>query len=74
ILLDNMTVEQLGAAVRQVAGRAKTEASGGVSLSTARAIAGTGVDYISVGALTHSAPAADIALDIIMDTGETDDR
>jgi len=74
ILLDNMTVEQLGAAVRQVAGRAKTEASGGVSLSTARAIAGTGVDYISVGALTHSAPAADIALDVIMDTGETDDR
>jgi nicotinate-nucleotide pyrophosphorylase (carboxylating) len=63
ILLDNMSVEQLGRAVELVAGRAKTEASGGVNLSTVRSIAETGVDFISVGALTHSAPAVDIALD-----------
>jgi nicotinate-nucleotide pyrophosphorylase (carboxylating) len=63
ILLDNMTTDQLRAAVRLVNGRAKTEASGGVNLSTVRAIAETGVDFISVGVLTHSAPAADIALD-----------
>jgi nicotinate-nucleotide pyrophosphorylase (carboxylating) len=63
ILLDNMGLEQLGAAVRRVKGRAQTEASGGVNLSTVRAIAETGVDFISVGALTHSARAVDIALD-----------
>jgi nicotinate-nucleotide pyrophosphorylase (carboxylating) len=63
ILLDNMTLEQLRAAVALVDGRAKTEASGGVNLSTVRAIAETGVDFISVGALTHSARAVDIALD-----------
>lgn len=63
ILLDNMSLEQLRAAVRLVGGRAKTEASGGVNLSTVCGIAETGVDYISVGALTHSAPAADLALD-----------
>jgi nicotinate-nucleotide pyrophosphorylase (carboxylating) len=63
ILLDNMTVEEMRTAVRSINGRAKTEASGGVNLSTVRAIAETGVDFISVGALTHSAPAADIALD-----------
>jgi nicotinate-nucleotide pyrophosphorylase (carboxylating) len=63
ILLDNMPVEELRSAVRLVAGRAKTEASGGVNLQTARAIAETGVDYISVGAMTHSARAMDIGLD-----------
>jgi nicotinate-nucleotide pyrophosphorylase (carboxylating) len=63
ILLDNMSNEDLRAAVRLIDGRAKTEASGGVSLATVRAIAETGVDFISVGALTHSAPAVDIALD-----------
>jgi nicotinate-nucleotide pyrophosphorylase (carboxylating) len=63
ILLDNMTTDQLRAAVRMVAGRAKTEASGGVNLQTARAIAETGVDFISVGAITHSARAMDIGLD-----------
>ncbi len=63
ILLDNMTTDQLRAAVALVAGRAKTEASGGVNLSTVRAIAETGVDFISVGAITHSARAADIGLD-----------
>lgn len=63
ILLDNMTPAQLRQAVKLVAGRAKTEASGGVNLKTVRAIATTGVDFISVGALTHSAPAVDIGLD-----------
>ena len=63
ILLDNMTVVQLRQAVKRVRGRVKLEASGGVSLKTVRAIARTGVDFISVGALTHSAPAVDIGLD-----------
>lgn len=63
ILLDNMSPALLRSAVQLVRGRAKTEASGGVNLSTVRAIAETGVDFISVGALTHSAPAVDIALD-----------
>jgi nicotinate-nucleotide pyrophosphorylase (carboxylating) len=63
ILLDNMTLIQLRVAVQQTKGRAQTEASGGVNLATVRAIADTGVDFISVGALTHSARAVDIALD-----------
>ena len=63
ILLDNMDVAALCEAVRIVAGRARTEASGGVNLETVRAIAGTGVDFISVGALTHSARAVDLGLD-----------
>jgi nicotinate-nucleotide pyrophosphorylase (carboxylating) len=62
ILLDNMTVAQLGHAVRHVDGRARLEASGGVTLDTLREIASTGVDFISVGALTHSAPALDLSL------------
>ncbi|MGQ0646205.1 MAG: carboxylating nicotinate-nucleotide diphosphorylase [Gemmatimonadaceae bacterium] len=63
ILLDNMSVDELLASVALVAGRAKLEASGGVTLDTVRAIAATGVDYISVGALTHSPPAMNLALD-----------
>jgi len=63
ILLDNMDLKRLRAAVQIVAGRAKTEASGGVNLKTVRAIAETGVDFISVGALTHSARAVDVGLD-----------
>jgi nicotinate-nucleotide pyrophosphorylase (carboxylating) len=63
ILLDNMSPAQLRHAVELVAGRAQTEASGGVNLKTVRAIAQTGVDFISVGALTHSARAVDIGLD-----------
>lgn len=64
ILLDNMPLEAMREAVRRVAGRAKLEASGGVTLDTVRAIAETGVDAISVGALTHSAPALDISLEL----------
>jgi len=63
ILLDNMTPAELRAAVEIVRGRAKTEASGGVNLASVRLIAETGVDFISVGALTHSARAMDIGLD-----------
>lgn len=66
ILLDNMSNEQLREAVRITAGRAKLEASGGVSLETARGIAETGVDYISVGRLTHSTPSVDIGLDVVI--------
>ncbi len=65
VLLDNMTPALLKKAVRFVKGHCKTEASGGVSLKTVRAIARTGVDFISVGALTHSAPALDFSLEII---------
>jgi len=63
ILLDNMPPAQLRAAVKIVRGRAQTEASGGVNLKTVRAIATTGVDFISVGGITHSARAVDIGLD-----------
>jgi nicotinate-nucleotide pyrophosphorylase (carboxylating) len=64
ILLDNMSVAQIASAVGWIAGRAVVEASGGVTLATVRAIAETGVDLISVGALTHSAPAIDLSMKI----------
>ncbi len=63
ILLDNMSPEMLTEAVRQVNGKVKLEASGGVTLNTVRAIAETGVDFIAIGALTHSVRAVDIGLD-----------
>ena len=62
LLLDNMDDDQLRAAVAQVAGRAELEASGGVTLQTLRARAETGVEWVSMGALTHSAPALDLSL------------
>jgi nicotinate-nucleotide pyrophosphorylase (carboxylating) len=62
LLLDNMDDGQLRAAVAQVAGRAQLEASGGVTLRTLRARAQTGVEWVSMGALTHSAPALDLSL------------
>jgi nicotinate-nucleotide pyrophosphorylase (carboxylating) len=65
ILLDNMTPEMMAEAVRFTAGQAKLEASGNVNLETVRRIAETGVDYISVGALTHSAKVFDISFDYI---------
>jgi nicotinate-nucleotide pyrophosphorylase (carboxylating) len=64
LLLDNFSNEELAEAVARVAGRAELEASGNVTLETVRAIAETGVDYISVGALTHSAAALDLSLKI----------
>ncbi|WP_122465834.1 carboxylating nicotinate-nucleotide diphosphorylase [Brevundimonas lutea] len=63
VMLDNFSLADLRRAVDQAAGRAVLEASGGVTLQTVRAIAETGVDVISVGALTHSAPALDVGLD-----------
>ncbi len=63
IMLDNFSIKQLNVAVGMAAGRVVLEASGGVTLDTVRAIAETGVDVISVGALTHSAPVLDIGLD-----------
>lgn len=63
VLLDNMSLIQLRLAVQKAKGRAQTEASGAVSLATVRAMAESGVDFISIGALTHSARAVDIGLD-----------
>jgi nicotinate-nucleotide pyrophosphorylase (carboxylating) len=65
ILLDNFDVPGLEAAVRLADGRALLEASGGLTLASARSVAQTGVDYLAVGALTHSAPALDIGLDLV---------
>ena len=65
VLLDNMGLSELRQAVKLVGTHAKTEASGGVTLKTVRAIAKTGVDFISVGALTHSARAVDVGLDFL---------
>lgn len=64
VLLDNMSVDECREAVVIVAGRCKLEASGGLSLENAKAYAQTGVDYLAVGALTHSAPVLDIGLDL----------
>lgn len=64
VMLDNFTLEQLRAGVALIAGRTRVEASGGVDLGTVAAIAATGVDVISVGALTHSVRALDLGLDI----------
>lgn len=66
ILLDNMTVKQLASAVKRINHRIPVEASGGVTLDTIRAIAETGVDLISVGALTHSASAVDLSMEITL--------
>ena len=68
VLLDNMDPEQMETAVRITDGRALLEASGGITLDTVRDVASTGVDIISVGALTHSAPALNISLDMVIDS------
>jgi nicotinate-nucleotide pyrophosphorylase (carboxylating) len=64
LLLDNMTIDDIREAVRRSRGRAKTEISGGVTLARIRELAATGADYVSVGAITHSAPAVDISFEI----------
>jgi nicotinate-nucleotide pyrophosphorylase (carboxylating) len=64
ILLDNLSTEEIVDAVKRCRGRAKTEISGGVTLQRMRELAATGADYVSVGALTHSAPAADLSFEI----------
>jgi nicotinate-nucleotide pyrophosphorylase (carboxylating) len=68
VLIDNFTTDEMVEAVRRNAGRAKIEASGGLSLSVARAVADTGVDYLAIGALTHSAPVLDIGADLRQET------
>lgn len=69
VLLDNMTPEDLRSAVRRIAGRARVEASGGITLASVREVAQAGVDLISIGRLTHSAPAADLAMDLTLGGG-----
>lgn len=64
IMLDNMPIEEMTRAVELIAGRAEVEASGGINLTNVRAVAETGVDFISVGALTHSYKALDISLEL----------
>lgn len=73
IMLDNFSLDDLRRGVERIAGRVVVEASGGVSLDTVRAIAETGVDVISVGALTHSARALDLGLDIRIDEAPSGD-
>jgi nicotinate-nucleotide pyrophosphorylase (carboxylating) len=70
VLLDNFSVAELTEAVSLLGDRARLEASGGLTLDTAAAVAGTGVDYLAVGALTHSAPVLDIGLDFAEPTAE----
>jgi nicotinate-nucleotide pyrophosphorylase (carboxylating) len=67
ILIDNLPIDEVREAVRRVAGRGKTELSGGVTLDRIPELAKTGADYVSVGALTHSAPAADISFELELD-------
>jgi nicotinate-nucleotide pyrophosphorylase (carboxylating) len=64
VLVDNMTLDQIRAAVERARGVCKVEISGGVTLDRIEALAATGADYVSVGALTHSAPAIDISFEI----------
>ena len=64
IMLDNMTTDEMREAVRRIAGRAKVEISGGVTLDRIPELASTGADYVSVGALTHSAPSADLSFEL----------
>jgi nicotinate-nucleotide pyrophosphorylase (carboxylating) len=70
LLVDNLPLDAVGEAVRRARGRARVEISGGVTLDRIAALAVTGADYVSVGALTHSAPAADISLEIEIEPGQ----
>jgi len=74
VLADNLSVEDVRETVRRARGRAKVEVSGGVTLERVRELAATGADFVSVGALTHSAPAADISLEIEPVQGEESAR
>jgi len=68
ILVDNLSLDEIREAVRRIGGRAKVELSGGVTLDRIPALARTGADYVSVGALTHSAPAADLSFELELDS------
>jgi nicotinate-nucleotide pyrophosphorylase (carboxylating) len=74
IMLDNMNPQMMARAVQSIKGRALVEASGGVNLETVEAIAGSGVDIISIGALTHSAPSCDIGMDWFFEKLDVDTR
>ena len=65
ILLDNMSPSQVREAVAVIKGRALVEVSGGITLESAREMAAAGADYLSIGALTHSAPAANVSMDLV---------
>ena len=71
VLLDNFTPEQMAEAVSRNANQARLEASGGLTLDSAAAVAATGVDYIAVGAITHSAPILDIGADLVDPEGRS---
>ena len=71
-MLDNMTLEQMREAVRMADGRAQIEASGGITLETLRTVAETGVDIISIGALTHSVQAFDISMKLVRERRRMD--
>ena len=66
VSLDNMSIDQLAQAVQRIGGRALVEASGGINLSNVAAVAATGVDIISIGALTHSVPAVDLHMTLFL--------
>ncbi len=66
-MLDNMDDETVRAAIQRIGGRARVELSGGMTIERVRRLADSGADYVSIGAITHSAPAVDISLDIITD-------
>jgi nicotinate-nucleotide pyrophosphorylase (carboxylating) len=71
ILLDNLSTEEIREAVRRIAGRATVEVSGGITLARLPELAGTGADYVSIGALTHSAPSADLSFELEPDVPRT---
>ena len=71
ILLDNFSVQEMAEAARRTSGRALLEASGGLTLDQAAAVAATGVDYLAVGALTHSSPVLDIGADLTVVSEES---
>lgn len=74
VLLDNFSIPDLVKAVELTSGKSRVEASGGINLQTVRAVAETGVDYIAVGALTHSAPAFDFSLEIVIKSDDHLDK
>jgi nicotinate-nucleotide pyrophosphorylase (carboxylating) len=67
VMLDNMDDEMVHAAIQRIGGRARVELSGGMTVDRVRRLAGSGADYVSIGAMTHSAPAVDLSLDVIAD-------
>ena len=67
VMLDNMDDDTVYAAIQRIRGRARVELSGGMTVERVRRLAGSGADYVSIGAMTHSAPAVDLSLEVIAD-------